>query len=200
MGTSKITTPGGFRAAVEELSATLNTLSSEQAAEIADQIKGAAPRAATRFAPDDLEDMRIVVDALRNRLRRKWRRQRRNNAWSVAIGTGCTVAAGVLKGTALIPPGAVIALVVLGALLGILAMVSLYTATDWRDEVAKPVGEVADILAKRLAELSDDRGAYRSPGAGSTRIRMEPTIREAEAAEEMLAEATEPAKADGRKP
>lgn len=162
MPSSKITTPEGFREAVEELSGSMGTLSAEQAAALADEIKGAAPKAARRFAADDLDDLRLAVEALRNRLRRKWKRQRSNNAWSAGVGVVCGAAAAVLGKFAVIPAAVVIALVVAGALFAILGVISVNNTSDWRDEVAKPIGDVVDTLVKQLDQIVETDDPYRT--------------------------------------
>lgn len=178
MAQSTITTPEGFRQAIEDFDALLDTLSAEQAATLVDQIKGAAPKACKRFAADDLEDLQVRVEALKNRLRRKWKRQRSNNAWSTAVGGACGAAAATLAKFAAIPAGAIVALIVLGGVTGLLGVISLLNVTDWREEVTKPFGEVADTIAKALADKTDNGSAYRSPpaGEGSTGVRATPTI------------------------
>lgn len=178
MAQSKITTPEGFREAIEDLDALLDTMSAEQAATLADQIKGAAPKASKRFAPDDLDDLRIMVEALKNRLRRKWKRQRTNNTFSVAAGAAFTAVAGVLvKYPNGVPAWVIVILLALGIVFGILAATSFTSSSDWREEVARPIGDVVDILAKALAEASDDESPYRvSAGGESTRTRVAPII------------------------
>ncbi len=173
---SKITTPEGFREAVEQLGLVLDTLSADQAAGYADAIKGAAGKAARRCATDDLDDLRLKVDALKRRLGRKWKALRRNNAISVVLGGGCAAGVGILlKYPEAIPPWATIVLGVFGLVFGGLAATSLMSSTDWREDVARPIGDAADALTKVLAERDEDDDApYRSPG--STRTRVTPTI------------------------
>ena len=155
---SKITTPEGFREAIDDLDALLDSLSADQAAGLADEIKGAAYKASKRFSGDDLEDTLIKVDALKNRLRRRWKRQRRSNIGGALLGAAFTGASGVLvKFAAEVPPWAIVVLFFIGVAFGLVAATSLASSTDWRDEVARPVGEVADILAKALAERSEEQ-------------------------------------------
>jgi len=180
VATHAITTPEGFREAVRELDAQLGVLSVDEASTAIGRIKGAAPKAARRFPADDLADLLIEAEALKDRVRRMWKRQRSKNMYSAAGGLLLAVLGGWLGRTTPEPrlPAVVpLALLVLGVLFTLISARSVAESTDWRDEVAKPIDEVSSILAKELAERTDRAGPYRADAApASTPRRVDVTM------------------------
>lgn len=73
MAPGNVTTAEGFREAVLFFGDELDSISVEQAAALMDEIRGGAPRAVRKFAEEDLDDLRIKVDVLKNRLRRRFK-------------------------------------------------------------------------------------------------------------------------------
>jgi hypothetical protein len=181
---SKITTPEGFRDAVDEFGARLVNLSPDQAAAMADSLKGAAPKASQRFAADDLDDVRIELETLKNRLRRQWKRQRSANAYSTVMGAAiATITPWIGKiEKHVIPPWVIVALVAAGVLFALMGLRAISEASDWRDDVLEPLDEVAGILAKELGSRKDDDDPYRRPALESTRTRVDLTVETADGA------------------
>lgn len=190
MGHSKITTPEGFREAVEEFDRDLDELSADAAATRADRILGATPKAAKATPKDDLDDILLLVEAIKGRVRRKWKKQRSRNMRGTAGGTllaGAVVwltAEGAKVGAA---PWLLPALIVLGVLVGIVCATALADSSDWRDDVGKPIEEAAAHIAEELAEGVERKSPYRSrpeelardhnpsPGKEPESLRNQPT-------------------------
>lgn len=171
MALGNITTAEGFREAVLYFGETLETLSVEQAAALVDEIRGGAPRAVRKFAEEDLDDLRIKVDVLRNRLRRRFKKQRSSNIYAMAGGGALTLLTGWLMKVTVLPAWGLMTLVVLGVMVSITGARALAESSDWRTDVQGPFDGVADMIAKQLAELAGvqpqpfrDSAAPRSTG------------------------------------
>jgi hypothetical protein len=158
------------------LSALVERGSQDEAAGWAEHLSSASARVAKRCDTEELEVLQAFVDVLKGRLRRKWKQQRRNNAGAVATAFVLgTVVPLISRSPAPAPAWMTLSLVVIAAVVLILGLSAIFDATDWKDDVLKPLDAVTASLSKELADRSDRPVSYRE-SAGSTGVRVDRTI------------------------
>lgn len=180
-----ITNPIGFRIATQGLVEQFDTLNATEAATLADQLASASPKACRGCAVDDLEDLQVVYDALKNRIRRRWKRQRSRNIYGTALAFGLGALAMQLRTAMGNTPGEspwpLIVLLCVNVFVVLFTAQSIAESTDWREDVGKPVDRVAETIAKALAERPDAasaayRGSTVDPRVSSTGVRVDRSI------------------------
>jgi hypothetical protein len=181
---NKVTSPEGFREAVERMAYELPVISVEVAAVMAAEIRSGARKAAKRLITDDLEDVLAGLELLKDRVRHRSRKQRSGNLYMAAlagaIGSVISYGAKSFAWSA----SFVVPILVIAAVLVIVAGKAAFEASDWREDVHKPLDDAAVTLDRVLTDRPDESGGpYRRPAtpAGATRpestgVRAAPTM------------------------